>query len=62
MAKVPPVIELKNRHLGRILIKMGLLTREKVHKCLAIQKEKGGKLGQVFIDQGFIKPSDLRIA
>ncbi|MHC5158355.1 MAG: GspE/PulE family protein, partial [Planctomycetota bacterium] len=31
-------------------------------KCLAIQKEKGGKLGQVFIDQGFIKPSDLRIA
>jgi type IV pilus assembly protein PilB len=41
---------------------MGLLTREKVHKCLAIQKEKGGKLGQVFIDQGFIKPSDLRIA
>ncbi|MDH4201647.1 MAG: ATPase, T2SS/T4P/T4SS family [Phycisphaerae bacterium] len=62
MAKIPPVIELKNRHLGRILIKMGLLTREKVHKCLAIQKEKGGKLGQVFIDQGFIKPSDLRIA
>jgi type IV pilus assembly protein PilB len=41
---------------------MGLLTREQVHKCLAIQKEKGGKLGQVFIDQGFIKPSDLRIA
>ena len=62
MAKIPPVIELKNRHLGRILIKMGLLTREQVHKCLAIQKEKGGKLGQVFIDQGLIKPSDLRIA
>lgn len=62
MAKIPPVIELKNRHLGRILIKMGLLTREQVHKCLAIQKEKGGKLGQVFIDQGFVKPSDLRIA
>jgi type IV pilus assembly protein PilB len=62
MAKIPPVIELKNRHLGRILIKMGLLTREQVHKCLAIQKEKGGKLGQVFIDQGFVKPGDLRIA
>jgi len=62
MAKIPPVTELKNRHLGRILIKMGLLTREQVHKCLAIQKEKGGKLGQVFIDQGFIKPGDLRIA
>ena len=62
MAKIPPVIELKNRHLGRILIKMGLLTRDKVHQCLAVQKEKGGKLGQIFIEKGYIKPSDLRIA
>jgi type IV pilus assembly protein PilB len=62
MAKVPPVIELKNRHLGRILIKMGLLTRDKVHQCLAKQKEKGGKLGQIFIEEGLVKPSDLRIA
>ncbi|MHC5116466.1 MAG: GspE/PulE family protein, partial [Planctomycetota bacterium] len=62
MAKIPPVRELKGRTLGRILIKMGLLTREKVHKALVIQKKNGGKLGQVFIEQGFIKPSDLRIA
>ncbi|MHC4288906.1 MAG: GspE/PulE/PilB domain-containing protein [Planctomycetota bacterium] len=62
MAKIPPVRELKGRTLGRILIKMRLLTRDKVHKCLAIQKQKGGKLGQIFIEQGFIKPSDLRIA
>ncbi|MCE5184730.1 MAG: type II secretion system ATPase GspE [Planctomycetaceae bacterium] len=64
MAKIPPVIELKGRSLGRILIKMGLLTREKVHACLNLQKEKGGKvkLGQIFIEQGLIKPQDLRIA
>lgn len=64
MAKIPPVIELKGRSLGRILIKMGLLTRDKVHTCLALQKEKGGKvkLGQIFIEQGLIKPKDLRIA
>jgi type IV pilus assembly protein PilB len=62
VAKIPPVRELKGRTLGRILIKMGLLTREKVHKALVIQKKNGGKLGQVFIEQGFIKPSDLRIA
>ena len=64
MAKIPPVNELKGRSLGRILIKMGLLTRDKVHKCLAIQKEKGGKirLGQIFIEQGLIKPRELRIA
>jgi type IV pilus assembly protein PilB len=64
MAKIPPVIELKGRSLGRILIKMGLLTRDKVHTCLSLQKEKGGKvkLGQIFIEQGLIKPKDLRIA
>ena len=63
MAKqIPPVNQLKGRTLGRILIKMGLLTRDKVHKCLAIQKQKGGKLGQIFIEKGLIKPSDLRIA
>ncbi len=64
MAKIPPVIELKGRSLGRILIKMGLLTREKVHTCLALQKEKGGKvkLGQIFLEQGLIKQKDLRIA
>ncbi len=64
MAKIPPVYELKGRTLGRILIKMGLLTRDKVHKCLEIQKQGGNKvkLGQIFIEQGLIKPSDLRIA
>jgi type IV pilus assembly protein PilB len=64
MAKIPPVIELKGRSLGRILIKMGLLTRDKVHTCLTLQKEKGGKvkLGQIFLEQGLIKQKDLRIA
>jgi type IV pilus assembly protein PilB len=63
MAKIPPVKDLKGRSLGRILIKMGLLTRDKVHSCLAIQKEKSGvRLGQIFIEQGLIKPRDLRIA
>lgn len=64
MAKIPPVSELKGRSLGRILIKMGLLTREKVHEALEIQKQQGGKvkLGQVFLDKNMIKKRDLRIA
>ena len=64
MAKIPPVYELKGRTIGRILIKMGLLTREKVHECLQIQKQRGGgvKLGEIFIEQNLIKPRDLRIA
>ena len=64
MAKLPPVQELKGRTLGRILIKMGLLTRDKVHEALKIQKERGGqvKIGRVFLDQGLIKEKDLSIA
>jgi type IV pilus assembly protein PilB len=64
MAKIPPVSELKGRTIGRILIKMGLLTREKVHECLKIQEERKGqvKLGEVFVEKGFVQPKDLRIA
>ena len=64
MAKIPPVTELKGRSLGRILIKMGLLTREKVHEGLVLQKERGGKvkLGQIFLELNVIKKRDLRIA
>lgn len=64
MAKIPPVSELKGRTIGRILIKMGLLTREKVHECLKIQEDRKGqvKLGEVFVEKGFVTPKDLRIA
>lgn len=64
MEKFPPVQQLKGRTLGRILIKMGLLTRDKVHQCLSIQKKRGGniKLGQVFLDLDLITREHLRIA
>ena len=64
MAKLPPARELKGRTLGRILIKMRLLTRDKVHKALMVQKERndGTKLGQILIEQGLINENDLNIA
>jgi len=63
MAKMPPVQQLKGRHLGRILIKMGILTREKVHECLNVQKKRGDvKLGQVFLDLNLITNEQLCIA
>lgn len=64
MAKMPPVQQLKGRSLGRILIKMRLLTRDKVHQCLQIQRQRGGdvKLGVIFIEQGLINKKDLQKA
>ncbi len=64
MAKLPPVRQLKGRALGRILIKMGVLTRDKVHECLKIQRQRGGKvkIGQIFVELGLVSETDLRMA
>ncbi|HEG44292.1 MAG TPA: hypothetical protein ENH94_09610, partial [Phycisphaerales bacterium] len=64
MANVPPIRQLKGRMIGRILIKMRILTRDKVHECLAIQKQRGGdvRLGQIFVEQGLVKELDLNVA
>ena len=64
MANIPPIRQLKGRMIGRILIKMGILTRDKVHACLSVQKKGEGsvKLGQIFIDQGLIDQGQLSIA
>jgi len=61
---VPPVEQLRSRTLGRVLIKMGVLTREKVHECLKIQKQSGGakQIGQIFLKLGLIDENQLQIA
>ena len=48
------VSELKGRPLGRVLVKMGKVTREQVHEALEVQKEKGGPIGQILVDLGYI--------
>ena len=62
--KMPPVEQLRGRTLGRVLIKMGLLTREKAHQCLQIQKERNGTvpIGQIFCELGLIDEKQLQIA
>lgn len=64
MGKMPPANQLKGRQLGRILIKMGILTRDKVNECLEVQQKRGGgvKLGQICLEKGLIKKKDLQAA
>jgi type IV pilus assembly protein PilB len=61
-AGMPAISELKGRPLGRVLQKMGKVTREQYTKALDYQKQKGGALGRILIDMGAIKESDLNIA
>jgi type IV pilus assembly protein PilB len=64
MAKMPPLEQLKGRTLGRILIKIGLLTREQIQKCLEVQQKdsKGRPLGEILIELGLITEEQVRIA
>ena len=48
--------------IGRVLTKMGKVTREQVVEALSFQKSKGGALGRILIDLGYIKEPDLNIA
>ena len=74
---IPPIEQLRGRTLGRVLIKMGVLTREKVHECLEIQKRRRGtiqgpkadksaleslQIGQIFLELGLIDEKQLQIA
>jgi type IV pilus assembly protein PilB len=61
---LPPIEQLRGRTLGRILIKMGVLTREKVHECLKIQEQRPGavRIGQIFLELGLVDENQLQIA
>jgi len=64
MEKMPPVEQLRGRTLGRILIKMGVLSRDKIHECLKVQSQRQGKvqIGQVLLELGLIDERKLQLA
>ena len=51
---MPPISQLRGRPLGRILIKMGKVTRAQVSEALDLQKKKRGPLGQLLIDADIV--------
>jgi len=61
---MPPIEQLRGRTIGRVLIKMGILSREKVHECLKIQSQRPGnvRIGQIFLELGLIDKQQLQIA
>jgi type IV pilus assembly protein PilB len=61
--KMPPIEQLKGRTLGRILMKMGILNREKIHECLKIQAQRQGvQIGQIFLELGLVDEGQLQMA
>ncbi len=56
------VDQLKGRPIGRILVKMGKITRDQVHEALAAQRERGGPLGQILVDLGYVDGPTVSLA
>ncbi|HWB52920.1 MAG TPA: ATPase, T2SS/T4P/T4SS family, partial [Tepidisphaeraceae bacterium] len=59
---MPPIDQLQGRTIGRVLYKMGKVTREQIVEALDFQKRKGGALGRILIDLGYVKEADVNIA
>ena len=53
--------ELKGRKMGRVLTKLGVVTREQVHEALSIQKSRSQKvkIGQLLIELEYATQSDI---
>ena len=59
---MPPVTQLRGRPLGRILIKMGKVTRAQVSEALEVQKQLRGPIGQILSEMGYVKEKDVNAA
>jgi type IV pilus assembly protein PilB len=59
MATAVQASELKGRKLGRVLTKMGVVTREQVHEALGIQKTRRVPIGQLLVEMGYCAQSDV---
>ncbi|HMN95384.1 MAG TPA: ATPase, T2SS/T4P/T4SS family [Phycisphaerales bacterium] len=46
--------ELKGRRLGRVLTKLGKVTREQVHEALALQRTRKEPLGKLLVGLGYV--------
>ena len=48
------MIKPRKLRIGDVLLETGLITVEQLKQALEIQQERGGKLGDIFINRGFI--------
>ena len=54
--------EYRKKLLGRILKDMDRVTESQIQEALAIQKERGGAIGDILVELGYIQAEDLSLA
>src|SRR6185295_11187056 len=51
--------DLKGRKLGRVLTKLGKVSREQVHEALEVQKTRKAPVGQILVELGHCSQTDI---
>ncbi len=59
---IPTSEELRGRRLGRILTKMGKITRDQVQEALTLQQSQKRPVGQILIELGYVTADDINMA
>ncbi len=54
--------ELQGRRLGRVLTKMGKITRDQAQEALELQKQKRAPVGQLLVELGYCSHDDVNFA
>lgn len=54
-----PFRKVQKRQLGELLLEAGVITQEKLDKALDIQKQKGGLIGEIFVQLGYAVEEDI---
>ncbi|MBS3763983.1 MAG: Flp pilus assembly complex ATPase component TadA [Planctomycetes bacterium] len=57
-----PSAEYRKKLLGRILKDMDLVTESQIQEALAVQNDRGGAIGGILVQLGYIDEDDLTIA
>jgi hypothetical protein len=52
---------LKEKYLrfGELLVKEGLISTNQLEKAISVQRQQGGRLGEILVEMGFIKEEDM---
>jgi type IV pilus assembly protein PilB len=53
------VVDTKKKRIGELLVAGGLIKEEQLERALEEQKKRGGKIGEVLVDLGFINEHNL---
>jgi len=54
-----PIKKVINKQLGELLLERNIINKHQLERALAVQKERGGLIGEVLVELGYAKEEDI---